>query len=69
MEHFPCAAHAIFQYGHIVEQIEGLKDHTNFCPVSVDLSLDIFELLSVIENPSAGLMLQTVDASKQGGFS
>ena len=47
MEHPARTAHTVFQYGHIVEQVERLEYHAHLCPVSVDLSLDVPDFFSV----------------------
>ena len=52
----------------LLNRLKDWKTMPTFGPVSVDLSLDVSDLFSMIEDPSAGLMFQPVDAPEQGGF-
>ena len=62
------AHHAVFQHGHVVEQVEGLEHHAHVRAVVGGVDAPAGHVLTVIEDLPGGGRLQQVDAPQQGGL-
>ena len=60
--------HAIFQHGHVVEQVEGLEHHAHMGAVLGGIDLGTGDVLAAVEDLAAGGGLQQVDAPQQGAL-
>ena len=54
---------AIFKDGVVVKKIEGLKNHSDFCPERILVNSSFEYVLAVVENATACRILKHVDAS------
>ena len=60
--------HAIFQHGHVVDQVEGLEHHAHMGAVLGGIDLGTGDVLAAVEDLAAGGGLQQVDAPQQGAL-
>ena len=68
LQHLDLADHAVFQHGHIVEQVEGLEHHAHVAAVFRLVHTPAHNVLPVVEDFSRGGGFQQVDAAKQGAL-
>ena len=67
-QHLHLTDDAVFQNGHIVEQVEGLEHHAHMGAVSRGIDALGDNILAVVENLAGGGNLQQVDAAQQRGL-
>ena len=60
--------HAVFQHGHVVEQVEGLEHHTHMAAVFRLVHAPAHHVLPMVEDLSGGRGFQKVNAPQQGAF-
>ena len=68
LQHLHLAHHAVFQHGHVIEQVKGLKHHTHMGAVGGGVDAPARHVLPVVQDLPGGGGLQQVDAPQQGGL-
>ena len=68
LQHLDLAHHAVFQHGHIVEQVKALEHHAHMAAVIRGVHMAAHHILAVIEDLTGGGGLQQVDAPQESGL-
>ena len=68
LEYLDLACHAVFQHGHVVEEVEGLKHHPHMGAVGGGVGPARQDVSPVIENFTRCGGLQEIDAAQQRGL-
>ena len=59
------AHHTVFQYGHVVEEVEGLEYHAHMGPVFRLVDTPAYYILAVVKDLSGGGSFQQVDTAQE----
>ena len=67
-QHFALTDDAVFQNGHIIEQIKTLENHADFGAVLRQIKIFVHNIFSMVQHIAAAGCFQKIDAAQKRGF-